>query len=217
MLEADPRDPAATETDVVKEPLPSDESPGTDDSAWLEEALARHVRTGCDEFGSFYAWLEGHYGGETLLLWAPRSKGEAVIRALRDLGCGYKGRIVLGLDASPGHGTPFLRALEWVRPRRALVLTEGEGVGVSFTPQAAEAPDAEALEAVAPTGLAYRETPVLRAWEGGLEADLPRIPGPAVGVYGWERGIPTYGVGLVGLEKTLQALLRAWRLNVEEA
>lgn len=198
VLEAEPRDP----TGVVKQ---------TPDAALLEEILARHVRTGYDELGSFYAWLEGRYGGETLLLWAPRGWGEAAVRALR--GLEYKGRIVLGLDASPGHGTPFLRALEWVRPRRALILVEGEGVGSSFTP-----PDpggeAEALEVEAPTGLRYREVPTARAWKAELEAELPRIPGPALGAHGWERGIPTYGVGLVGLNQTLRALLRAWRLNV---
>ncbi len=181
--------------------------------AWLEEILARHVRTGYDELGSFYAWLEGSYGGETLLLWTPRGRGEAVIRALRNLE--YKGRIVLGLDASGGHGAPFQRALEWVRPRRALILTEGEGVGSSFTPADSNPDgDAQTIEVEAPTGLRYREVSAARAWKGELEAELLRIPGPAIGVYGWERGIPTYGVGLVGLEKTLQALLQVWRLNV---
>jgi hypothetical protein len=198
---------------VGREALASGEPPGTVLPQWLEEILARHVRTGYDELGSFYAWLEGRYGGETLLLWAPREWGEAVIRALR--GLEYKGRIVLGLDASGGHGTPFQRALEWVRPRRALILTEGEGVGSSFTPTGPDPnDDTEAIEVEAPTGLRYREVPTRRAWKGELEADLPQIPGPALGVHGWERGIPTYGVGLVGLDRTLQALLRAWRLNV---
>lgn len=202
-----------TEASLVKESPASEESSGPSGSAWLEEVLARYVRTGYDELGSFYAWLEGHYGGETLLLWAPREWGEAVIRALR--GLDYKGRIVLGLDASGGHGTPFQRALEWVRPRRALILTEGEGVGSSFTPTDPDPDgDAEAIEVEAPTGLRYQEVPARRAWKGDLEADLPQIPGPALGVYGWERGIPTYGVGLVGLDTTLQALLRVWRLNV---
>lgn len=201
---------------MVKEALASGKSPSAGGSAWLEEVLARHVRTGYDELGSFYAWLEGHYGGETLLLWAPREWGEAVLRALG--GLKYKGRIVLGLDASGGHSTPFQRALEWVRPRRALILSEGEGVGSSFTPTDPDpGGEAEALEVEAPTGLRYREVPARRAWKGELEVDLPRIPGPALGVHGWERGIPTYGVGLVGLNETLQALLRAWRLNVEEA
>lgn len=99
------------------------------DADWLEALLSERTRTFVDEFGSFYAWLEGAFGGATLLLWLPRPMLAAVLPQLPRQ---FKGRIVLGLDASAGHAVPFARALHWVNPRWALVVCPGEGLGLAY-------------------------------------------------------------------------------------
>ncbi|RMH59019.1 MAG: hypothetical protein D6684_00095, partial [Deinococcus-Thermus bacterium] len=99
------------------------------DSGWILDWLAERTPTLVDEFGSFYAWLEGGHGGATLLLWMPSAWLE---EALPQLPRRFKGRIVLGLDGSEGHGVPFGRALDWAAPRYALVLQAGQGLGNCF-------------------------------------------------------------------------------------
>lgn len=187
----------------------------------LETLLEERTRTFRDEYGSFYAWIEGGFGGETVLLWTPRAWAEEVLRSLPKR---FRGRLVLGLDASPGHAAPFARALYWAEPRRALIVQEGQGLGTSFaggkeTPEGEwvawdDPRQARALEVVVSPSFSYTEQRVYPPWDAdALESlNLPQLPGPAVAGLGWERGIPTYGLGLVGLGQSLEALLRTWRL-----
>lgn len=63
----------------------------------------------------------------------------------------------------------------------------------------------------APTGLTYREVRAYGPWESPpLPLDLPQGEGPYLGGVGRALGIPTYGVGLVNLRASLEALLRLW-------
>jgi len=192
---------------------------------WLSEALQERTRSFQDELGTVYAYLEGAHGGQTLLLWLPRGVLSEVLPAL--LPHSFKGRMVLAIDASPGHAVPFERALYWVAPRRALVVQPGHsGVGFrtpgqkeiaegEWVPWSDERP-ARTLRVVAPTGVEYLET---RQYPP-LEADpphpsLPQIPGSPLLGFGWERGVPTYGIGLLGLGESLGALLGNWGLLKE--
>lgn len=187
---------------------------------WLESLLAERTRTFVDEFGSFYAWLEGSYGGDTLLLWMNKSVLE---EALPQLPRHFKGRLVLGLDASEDHQAPFARALYWANPRRAVVVQKGEGLGIAYPgrKEVAEGEwvpwddprEARQLEVVLRPEFSYHELRAYAPWEAPAPAPLPTIEGPRVGAVGWERGIPTYGLGLVGLEKNLEALLGVWRMR----
>lgn len=191
----------------------------TPNTEWLESWLAEHTRTFVDEFGSFYAWLEGSHGGDTLLLWMSRPMLEKVLPQLPKR---FKGRIVLGLDASEGHAAPFARALHWANPRWALVVMPGEGLGLAFPggKEVAEGEwvpwhdprEARQLEVVLRPEFSYLEHRAYAPWEAPAPASLPTLVGPAVGAVGWERGIPTYGLGLVGLDRSLQTLLEAWRM-----
>lgn len=187
---------------------------------WLESLLAERTRTFVDEFGSFYAWLEGSYGGETLLLWMRAALLEAV---LPQLPTWFKGRIVLGLDISEDHKAPFARALHWANPRRVLVVGPGEGLGTAY-PGRKEVAEGEwvpwddprqarQLEVALRPEFGYQELRAYAPWEAPAPAPLPTMEGPRVGSVGWERGIPTYGLGLVGLDRNLEALLRVWRMR----
>lgn len=189
------------------------------DADWLEALLAERTRTFVDEFGSLYAWLEGSFGGGTLLLWMQRSMLAGVLPQLPRQ---FKGRIILGLDASAGHAAPFARALHWANPRWALVVCPGEGLGLAYPgrKEVAEgvwAPwddprEARRLEVVLRPEFSYLELRAYAPWQAPAPAALPTFEGPPVGAVGWERGIPTYGLGLVGLDRSLQSLLGAWRL-----
>ncbi|AEB10961.1 hypothetical protein [Marinithermus hydrothermalis] len=190
------------------------------EAIWADlEVLSSFTKSFVDEYGTSYAYLEGGYGGETVLLWAPRAWAVEALRALRPLR--YRGRVVLALDASPGDLAPFERALYWTAPRRALIVVEGRGVGARFGGWKAvngerrplEAPEpADAVQRTAPTGLVYVEERRYPAWEAPAPEGLPLLEGPHQGHAAWARGVPTYGVGLVSLSETLAALLGTWGL-----
>ncbi|WP_298630795.1 hypothetical protein [uncultured Thermus sp.] len=194
------------------------------------EVLSEHVRAGLDEFGTLYGYLEGGRGGRTYLLHAPYEEALAVLQALN--GLAFRGRILLALDPSPLSPTleglpltgptraPLAHLLERTRPDRLLLAFPGEGLGQSF-PGAKETAegwlplDAEgeplALHVEAPTGLLYREVRAYGPWESPpLSLDLPISPGPYWGSVGLALGIPTYGVGLVNLRASLEALFSLW-------
>jgi hypothetical protein len=187
---------------------------------WLESLLVERTRTLTDEFGSFYAWLEGAHGGQTLLLWMSKAMVEEVLPLLPRR---FKGRMVLGLDISQGHAAPFARALHWASPGRALVVQPGEGLGIAY-PGRKEISEGEwvawddprqarQLEVELRPGFAYQEPRAYAPWEAPAPAPLPLIEGPKVGAVGWEQGIPTFGLGLVGLDRSLEALLEAWQMQ----
>lgn len=186
---------------------------------WIESLLAERTRTFLDEFGSFYAWLEGSYGGDTLLLWMSNSMIEEVLPQLPKR---FKGRMVLGLDVSDDHAVPFARALYWANPRRALVVRLGEGLGTAYPgrKEVAEGEwvawddprEARRLEVALRPEFTYYESRAYAPWESPAPAPLPTFEGPRVGAVGWEQGIPTYGLGLVGLDRSLQTLLEVWRM-----
>jgi hypothetical protein len=185
---------------------------------WLESLLEERTRTLVDEFGSFYAWLEGSYGGDTLLLWMRRSLLGTVLPQLPKH---FKGRLVLGLDASEDHTAPFARALYWANPRRVLVVSSGQGIGLSYPgrKEVAEGEwvpwddprEARQLEVVLRPEFSYLEKRAYAPWEAPAPAPLTTFEGPQVGAAGWERGIPTYGLGLVGLDRSLETLLEVWQ------
>ncbi len=187
---------------------------------WLESLLAERTRTFVDEFGSFYAWLEGSYGGDTLLLWMRPFMLEEVLPQLPQH---FKGRLVLGLDVSEDHAAPFARALYWANPRRALVVRKGEGLGTAYPgrKEVAEGEwvtwddprEARQLEVVLRPEFSYQEPRAYAPWEAPAPAPLPTFEGPQVGAVGWQQGIPTYGLGLVGLDRSLQTLLEAWHMR----
>ncbi|PZA06661.1 MULTISPECIES: hypothetical protein [unclassified Meiothermus] len=192
---------------------------------WLSEALQQRTRSFQDELGTTYAYLEGAYGGETLLLWLPGGILSRVLPALLPLD--LKGRMVLAIDASPGHAVPFARALYWVAPRRALVVQpEHSGLGFRTPGQKeiaegewvpwSDARPARTLRVMAPTGVEYLETRCYPPFEAdSLHPNFPEIPGPHLLGAGWKQGIPTYGLGLVGLSESLGALLGSWGLLKE--
>lgn len=186
---------------------------------WLTPLLSDRTRTFTDEYGSFYAWLEGSYGGDTLLLWMSNSMIEEVLPQIPKQ---FKGRIVLGLDVSDNHTLPFERALYWVNPRRALAVGPGEGLGLGFAGQKEvedgvwvsweDSREARMLEVELHPGFSYLEPRAYAPWTAPALVELPEIEGPRVGSSGWAKGIPTYGIGLHNLAKNLEALLRAWNM-----
>ena len=65
------------------------------------------------------------------------------------------------------------------------------------------------LRVRSPTGLLYPERRAYPAWESPpLPVDLPETEGPYLGGVGRALGVPTYGVGLVDLKASLEALFR---------
>lgn len=194
---------------------------------WLEFRLSQHTRTFVDEYGTFYAHLEGGAGGETVLLWAAKAAAPALLAALPKA---FRGRLVLGLDPSPGYAGPFARALYWANPRYALIVDEGEGIVSSYPGgklvgdeewAAWDDPrEASRLEVRPQPDFAYLETLAYAPWETPTPIPVPSASSPApqsrfrVGAVSGEQGIPTYGIGLIGLGESLRALLAAWRLTV---
>ncbi|MBF6595329.1 MAG: hypothetical protein IVW51_12925 [Thermaceae bacterium] len=203
-------------------------TPQADLSDWLEGQLTQRTRTFEDEYGTFYAYLEGATGGETVLLWTAKAHAAEVLAALpKD----SKGRLVLGLDASPGYSPPFARALYWASPRYALLIEPGEGIGSSFAggKETAEGiwaawddpRQARRLEVEVRPHFSYHETRAYAPWEAPPLAQTRSKPAAnsglaALGALGWAAGIPTYALGLIGLKGSLQAMLGAWKLSSQE-
>ncbi|GAB5603014.1 hypothetical protein FJNA_15390 [Thermus sp. FJN-A] len=194
------------------------------------EVLSAHLLAGLDEFGTLFCYLEGGRGGGTTLLHAPYGEALPVLQALN--GLAFRGRILLALDTSylspTRDGTPLTgparaplaHLLAKTRPHRLLLAFPGEGLGVFFPggketgegwrPLEAEG-DPLRLTVRAPTGLTYRETRAYAPWESPpLPLSLPQGEGPYLGGVGWALGVPTYGVGLVNLRASLEAVLGLW-------
>ena len=182
------------------------------------EALAQHPRSFTDEFGSHYLWLEGSHGGETVLIWLEEAGLEEVLRGLQ--GMCFKGRMVLGIHTLPGLAAPFARALYWANPRKALIIAEGEGIGI----QSAGAKEvAEGVwvswddprpgrlaHCTAPSGLEFAEPRTYVPWQHPLPlGTLPTMEGPLIG---GQAGVLAYGLGRLSLGLHLRALLGAWWL-----
>ncbi len=200
------------------------------DELWEDLEAFRAYRAGVDPFGSLYAYLEGGRGGRTWLLHAPYDLALEVLRELN--GLAFRGRLILLLDPSSGSPTregprltgpalaPLDHALEVHRPQGLVLVGPGEGLGWRFPggkemeegwrPWEAEG-EALVLHPMAPTGLVYREVRAYAPWESPpLPLGLPEGEGPYLGEAGVRRGLPTYGLGVVGLGRGLEALLEAW-------
>ena len=192
------------------------------------EVLSLHTRAYLDEFGTLLCYLEGGRGGGTTLLHAPYTEALPVLQALN--GLAFRGRVLLALDPSPLspplEGLPPPRAppppLEHLPrrppPDRLLLAFYGQGLGRGFPggketeagwrPLEAEGAPLH-LRVRSPTGLLYPERRAYPAWESPpLPVDLPETEGPYLGGVGRALGVPTYGVGLVDLKASLEALFR---------
>jgi len=192
------------------------------------EVLSLHTRAYLDEFGTLLCYLEGGRGGGTTLLHAPYTEALPVLQALN--GLAFRGRVLLALDPSPL--SPTLEGLPLTRPPRAppgpplppprpgrlLLAFYGQGLGRGFPggketeagwrPLEAEGAPLH-LRVRSPTGLLYPERRAYPAWESPpLPVDLPETEGPYLGGVGRALGVPTYGVGLVDLKASLEALFR---------
>ena len=192
------------------------------------EVLYLHTRAYLDEFGTLLCYLEGGRGGGTTLLHAPYTEALPVLQALN--GLAFRGRVLLALDPSPLSPTleglpltgptraPLEHLLRRHRPDRLLLGVYGQGLGRGFPggketeagwrPLAAEgAPLPRRVRSA--TGLLYPERRAYPAWESPpLPVDLPETEGPYLGGVGRALGVPTYGVGLVDLKASLEALFR---------
>ena len=189
------------------------------------EVLSLHTRAYLDEFGTLLCYLEGGRGGGTTLLHAPYTEALPVLQALN--GLAFRGRVLLALDPSPLSPTleglpptgPTRAPLEHRhRPDRLLLAFYGQGLGRGFPggketeagwrPLEAEGAPLH-LRVRSPTGLLYPERRAYPAWESPpLPVDLPETEGPYLGGVGRALGVPTYGVGLVDLKASLEALFR---------
>ena len=192
------------------------------------EVLSLHTRAYLDEFGTLLCYLEGGRGGGTTLLHAPYTEALPVLQALN--GLAFRGRVLLALDPSPLSPTleglpltgppraPLEHPLRRHRPDRPLLAFYGQGLGRGFPggketeagwrPLEAEGAPLH-LRVRSPTGLLYPERRAYPAWESPpLPVDLPETEGPYLGGVGRALGVPTYGVGLVDLKASLEALFR---------
>ena len=192
------------------------------------EVLSLHTRAYLDEFGTLLCYLEGGRGGGTTLLHAPYTEALPVLQALN--GLAFRGRVLLALDPSPlsppPEGLPLTRPtpaplehpLRPPPPDRLLLAFYGQGLGRGFPggketeagwrPLEAEGAPLH-LRVRSPTGLLYPERRAYPAWESPpLPVDLPETEGPYLGGVGRALGVPTYGVGLVDLKASLEALFR---------
>ena len=192
------------------------------------EVLSLHTRAYLDEFGTLLCYLEGGRGGGTTLLHAPYTEALPVLQALN--GLAFRGRVLLALDPSPlspppeglplpgPTRAPLEHPLRRHRPDRLLLAFYGQGLGRGFPggketeagwrPLEAEGAPLH-LRVRSPTGLLYPERRAYPAWESPpLPVDLPETEGPYLGGVGRALGVPTYGVGLVDLKASLEALFR---------
>ena len=192
------------------------------------EVLSLHTRAYLDEFGTLLCYLEGGRGGGTSLLHAPDNEALPVLQARN--GLAFRGRVLLALDPSPLSPTleglpltgptraPLEHLLRRHRPDRLLLAFYGQGLGRGFPggketeagwrPLEAEGAPLH-LRVRSPTGLLYPERRAYPAWESPpLPVDLPETEGPYLGGVGRALGVPTYGVGLVDLKASLEALFR---------
>ena len=183
------------------------------------EVLSLHTRAYLDEFGTLLCYLEGGRGGGTTLLHAPYTEALPVLQALN--GLAFRGRVLLALEGLPLTGptrAPLEHLLRRHRPDRLLLAFYGQGLGRGFPggketeagwrPLEAEGAPLH-LRVRSPTGLLYPERRAYPAWESPpLPVDLPETEGPYLGGVGRALGVPTYGVGLVDLKASLEALFR---------
>ncbi len=182
------------------------------------EVFSRYAPAQVDAFGTVLATFEGGYGGGTLLVWSPRAWATEVLRRLPRT---FRGRIVLGLDASPSDRAPFAHALERVAPEAVLLVEEGSGLfhaGGGWKEIATENgsrkvalehPEAALeLERVAPTGLRYREPRAYPAWNSpALDGSRSGARAPQ-GAAARERGLKVYAAGLLNLDEAWTSLFR---------
>lgn len=181
------------------------------------EVISRYVPARVDAFGTVLATFEGAHGGATLLVWAPRT---LALEVLRKLPTAYRGRIVLGLDASGGDLLPFERALDASGAEAALLVREEPGIFhsgggwkvVERGRRFVRAPLGDAAEPIselrtAPTGLRYRELRAYPAWSApALNGSRPGSPAPQ-GHAAAARGLVVYAAGLLDLEEAWTPLL----------
>jgi len=182
------------------------------------EVFSRYARARVDAFGSLLVTFEGDFGGGTLLVWTPREFAAGVLRRLPGA---YRGRIVLGLDASGGDLRPFEHALDGSGARAVLIVREERGIfhagggwklvrlGEGEPVRVPLEHDAVPVEEVctAPTGLRYRELRAYPAWSSpaldGSRADSPAPQGHAATA----RGLGVYAAGLLDLNKAWTPLM----------
>ena len=123
-----------------------------------------------------------------------------------------------GLPLTGPTRAPLEHLLRRHRPDRLLLAFYGQGLGRGFPggketeagwrPLEAEGAPLH-LRVRSPTGLLYPERRAYPAWESPpLPVDLPETEGPYLGGVGRALGVPTYGVGLVDLKASLEALFR---------
>jgi hypothetical protein len=181
------------------------------------EVFSRYARAQVDAFGSVLATFEGRHGGGTLLVWTPRELAPEVLRRLPD---GFRGRIVLGLDASGGDLLPFAHALA-AADADAVLLVGGERgfhhagggwkeiegpEGPERVPSDHPAP-ALVLERTAPTGLVYRERRAYPGWRSpALDGSSPGATAPQ-GSVARDRGLRVYAAGLLDLSQAWTPLM----------
>ncbi len=190
------------------------------------EAFDPLMRAEIDPYGTLLAHLEGGYGGETILLWVPWADAPQALGALGSLR--FRGRVIVGIDVSPGDAWPLGRAVERLQPKRVLIVAEGSGIGTSF--QGFKEVEAEGevsrvafddpkpartLVRKTPTGVHYLEVRAYAPWKSPLPSQAPLMngaPSPHQGASALEAGATPYGLGRVNLEASLKAWLFAFGL-----
>lgn len=85
---------------------------------WLFDRLAEHTRVFTDELGTRYVWLEGGFGGSTVLVWLPSEGLPTALQLLQPLR--FRGRVVLAVPAQEGGSLE--RAVFWTEPQRLLLV-----------------------------------------------------------------------------------------------